>query len=222
MLNLVRFCKCASLRVCLCGQIWAFLHGFVLCGMKVMLHPLQTVFGKCAVLYSDLILNACSTCLCDHVNKGKTFTLRTSKHFWMWMLNNTVSYPACMWSAFPPYLYVCIHTFTWPLKSLPPQPQVPVESQMNPGCMEVVCLACNTVWDSSVSLFSIPLHELGKVKHRRFLQHYCIVCNVIQSHFIRILPLHSNAYPPFHLLYSLNPLHLLPLFSFIPHHLYSR
>lgn len=76
MLNFVflsdTFCKCASFRVWLCSQRRAFMHGFVLCGMMLMLHSLLNVFGKCTVF--DLLLNACCTCLSVHMNKDKTST----------------------------------------------------------------------------------------------------------------------------------------------------
>lgn len=122
---------------------------------------------------------------------------------------------------FPPYLYdMFVYTLcTWPLKSLPPQPEVRVESQMNPGYVDGVCVACNTDCDSSVSLcFLFPSMSLERWRTDGSANTIlCIVCNVLQSHFIRFLPLRSNTYPSFHLL-SLpeSPLHLLPLFFLFP------
>lgn len=90
--------------------------------------------------------------------------------------------------------HVCLYTFTWPFrKSLLPQPEVPAESQMNLGCVDAVCRACNTVWMwfLRLSLFSIPLHELGKVKHRWFRQHYPLHC--VQCARIPLYPIYTLA-----------------------------
>lgn len=46
---------------------------------------------------------------------------------------------------------------------------IPDEPWMCGCCVKhVICSKCNSC------LFSIPLHELGKVKHRWFHQHFCL------------------------------------------------
>jgi len=126
-----------------------------------------------------------------------------------------ISFPACtkcLRASLHISIVWCVYTFTWPLKSLLPQPELPVESQMKPGCVDVMCLACNAVWLFLCRfLFSVPLWELGKVKHRWVCQHcslHCVQCSQIPLYMI----LHSNTSPCFLLLSPPGaPLHLLLL-----------
>lgn len=87
---------------------------------------------------------------------------------------------------------------------------------MKPAYVDAMCLACNSVWLwSSVFLyFLFPSMSLERWNTDGSANTFlCIVCSVLQSHFIRSLPLHSNTYHCF-LLPSLpeSPPHLLFLF----------
>lgn len=89
---------------------------------------------------------------------------------------------------------------------------------MKPGCVDVMCLACNTIWlRSSVSLYflfpSMSLERWNTDGSTNSIP--CIVCNVLQSHFIRFLPLHSNTYPCLSLAFTLW-ISSSPLASFPP------
>lgn len=53
--------------------------------------------------------------------------------------------------------------FSWPLKSLLPQPVLPVESQMESGLVDVVCQACN-LWPFASSFYFPPWAWKGETQ----------------------------------------------------------
>lgn len=216
-------CKCAQLCVCV---VCYCTHG------RVLVHGLcrvawsrcrETVLGKkkrCTVPYCCfwsasicmLYSSACSHEYGLNTHWEKKHSVAEGCYDWL--------SPACKWGACPlpsvSISHVCLYAFTWPFrKSLLPQPGVPVESQMNLGCVDAVCRACNTVWMwfLRLSLFSIPLHELGKVKHRWFRQHYplhCVQCAPIPLYPIYTLAVSTPTRLFICFLLPATPLHLLP------------
>lgn len=140
------FNQSSCMGLCRVAWSWCYIHSHTL-------QPLEMF--SCS---SDGPWNACRGCLYTWMRRK--LPLKDMKTRFLLCSNNLVSVSACgaaCLPSIPEYDDVCLQTFTWPLWNLPPQAELPVESQMKPGVW-MLCAwhVIHSDCDSSLSVFYSP------------------------------------------------------------------